>query len=55
MKFAALGLCCLLATVPAIASQGPFNKNSHPEQDLADAKKQGKLEGKNIIVDVGGN
>jgi thiol:disulfide interchange protein len=42
-------------SIPAIASEGPFNKNSHPEQDLANAKRQSKLEGKNIIVDVGGN
>jgi thiol:disulfide interchange protein len=47
--------CCLFASIPAIASQGPFNKNSHPEEDLANAKKQSKIEGKNIIVDVGGN
>jgi thiol:disulfide interchange protein len=55
VKFAVLVLGCLFASIPAIASEGPFNKNSHPEQDLADAKKESRLEGKNIIVDVGGN
>ena len=46
---------CLVASIPAIASQGPFDKNSHPEEDLANAKKLSKIGGKNIIVDVGGN